>query len=118
MKRLCVLGLLVLAGCFNQPKYDRPAVELPPAWKESAPRFAADGRWWRIYDDSSLNAVIDEALTRNADLLVAAARVDEARVDDARVGVDVPGRIGAPIGGTVIHAMDDVRRISPDSTER
>ena len=79
MKRLWVLGLLVLAGCFNQPKYDRPAVELPPAWKESAPRFAEDGRWWRIYDDSSLNAVIDEALTRNADLLVAAARVDEAR---------------------------------------
>src|SRR6185503_13009161 len=79
MKRLYVLGLLALAGCFNQPKYDRPAVELPPAWKESAPRFAEDGRWWRIYDDSSLNAVIDEALTRNADLLVAAARVDEAR---------------------------------------
>ena len=59
MKRLAVLAALALAGCFNQPKYDRPAVELPPAWKETAPRFAEDGRWWRIYDDSSLTAVID-----------------------------------------------------------
>ena len=79
MKKFAVLLAFTVLGCVNQPKYDRPAVELPPAWKETAPRFAEDGRWWRIYDDSSLNAVIDEALTRNADLLIAAARVDEAR---------------------------------------
>jgi len=79
MKRLWLLGLLALAGCFNQPKYDRPAVELPPAWKETAPRFAEDGRWWRIYQDAELEKVVDEALKGNADLLIAAARVDEAR---------------------------------------
>ena len=83
MKRLCVLGvlaaLLPLAGCFNQPKYDRPELELPQAWKETAPRFAEDGRWWRIYQDAELEKVVDEALKGNADLLVAAARVDEAR---------------------------------------
>jgi multidrug efflux system outer membrane protein len=70
---------LLLAGCASQPAYQRPAVELPAAWKETAPRFSEDGRWWRIYGDSSLDAVIDESLERNGDLLVAAARVDEAR---------------------------------------
>ncbi len=66
-------------GCSVQPKYERPAVELPEAWKQAAPRFAQDGRWWRIYEDGQLEQVVDEALKGNADLLVAAARIDEAR---------------------------------------
>lgn len=71
----------LLAGCAMQPPYQRPPVEVevPAAWKESAPRYAEDGRWWRIYADSSLDSLIDEALSGNADLVVAAARVDEAR---------------------------------------
>ncbi len=79
MKRLCLLLLLGLAGCINQPKYDRPEIELPAQWKQTAPRFAEDGRWWRIYQDAELEKVVDEALKGNADLLIAAARVDEAR---------------------------------------
>jgi len=83
MKRLCVIALLAavlpMSGCINQPKYDRPAIELPQAWKETAPRFAEDGRWWRIYQDAELEKVVDEALKGNADLVIAAARVDEAR---------------------------------------
>ena len=79
MNRIAVAACLLLAGCINPVKYERPAVELPEAWKEAAPRFAEDGRWWRIYDDTALDAVVDEALARNGDLLVAAARVDEAR---------------------------------------
>ncbi|HEX6156687.1 MAG TPA: efflux transporter outer membrane subunit [Burkholderiales bacterium] len=79
MKKLAVFLAFAVLGCVNQPKYDRPAVELPPAWKETAPRFAEDGRWWRIYQDAELEKVVDEALKGNADLLIAAARVDEAR---------------------------------------
>ena len=79
MNRLAVVACVALAGCLNPVKYERPAVELPEAWKETAPRFAENGRWWRIYDDALLDAVLDEALSRNGDLLVAAARVDESR---------------------------------------
>jgi multidrug efflux system outer membrane protein len=74
-----VLLLLLVGGCASPVSYERPAVELPAAWKESAPRFAGDGRWWRIYQDADLEKVIDEALARNADLVLAVARVDEAR---------------------------------------
>ncbi|HYG55451.1 MAG TPA: efflux transporter outer membrane subunit [Burkholderiales bacterium] len=74
-----LISLLFLAGCATQPAYERPAVELPAAWKESAPRFAQDGRWWSIYDDPQLNQLIEESFKSNSDLLVAAARVDEAR---------------------------------------
>ena len=79
MRRLLSISLLALTGCVAPVKYERPPVELPAAWKESAPRFDQDGRWWRIYADGELDKTIDEALGANADLLIAAARVDEAR---------------------------------------
>jgi len=77
---------LAVAGCAVQPKYERPSVELPESWKQSAPRFAEEARWWRIYQDSSLDTLIDEALANNGDLVIAAARIDEARalVDEAQ----------------------------------
>jgi multidrug efflux system outer membrane protein len=77
MKRLLLLAFV--AGCSVQPRYETPAVELPEAWQETAPRFAEDGRWWSIYEDAQLDKAVEEALAANGDLLVAAARVDEAR---------------------------------------
>ena len=79
MRRFLATSVLFLVACAAPVKYDRPPVELPAAWTESAPRFAEDGRWWRIYSDGELEKTIDEALGANADLLIAAARVDEAR---------------------------------------
>jgi multidrug efflux system outer membrane protein len=79
MRRITAISLLLLAGCSTPVKYERPALELPQAWKESAPRYAQDGRWWRIYEDRSLEQLVDESFKTNADLVVAAARVDEAR---------------------------------------
>jgi len=79
VRLVSLLSAAALAGCSVQPKYEKPAVELPETWKQTAPRFAEDGKWWRIYRDSSLDSVVDEALAGNGDLLIAAARVDEAR---------------------------------------
>ena len=77
--RALLLAVMFVAGCTVGPKYEKPAAELPESWKESAPRFAEDGRWWRVYADGELDKVVDEALAGNGDLLIAAARVDEAR---------------------------------------
>jgi multidrug efflux system outer membrane protein len=79
MRLIGLVSAIALAGCSVQPKYERPAVELPEAWNRAAPRFAEDGRWWRIYEDPQLENAIEQALAGNADLVVAAARVDEAR---------------------------------------
>lgn len=79
MMRSAALAVLILAGCAVQPDYQRPALELPQAWKESVPRAATPSRWWDIYADPGLDRLIDEALAQNADVLVAVARVDEAR---------------------------------------
>ena len=79
MNKVFILALLCVAGCATRQEYQRPAVELPAAWKETAPRFAEDGKWWRIYGDSQLDSLIEEAHGKNSDLVIAAARVDEAR---------------------------------------
>ena len=79
MRRVAAISVLLLAACASAVKYERPAIELPQAWKETAPPFAQDGCWWRIYEDGDLENIVDEALQGNADLAIAAARVDEAR---------------------------------------
>ncbi|HWA36470.1 MAG TPA: efflux transporter outer membrane subunit [Burkholderiales bacterium] len=73
------VALLFLAGCATTTDYERPSVELPAAWKESGPRYAQDGKWWRIYGDAQLDGLVEEAFAKNADLAIAVARVDEAR---------------------------------------
>src|SRR6266436_8937622 len=80
MRHILTSSLAVLlAACSTQPPYERPQAELPAAWKEVAPRPAEEGRWWRIYRDQELDKVIEEAFAGNADLVITAARVDEAR---------------------------------------
>jgi len=99
MRKSLLFVVLVAAGCATPPPPQPPKVDLPAAWKESAPRFAEDGHWWRIYQDAELEKLIEEAVAHNADLLIAAARMDEARalVADAR-GAQMPtldARFGA-----------------------
>ena len=79
MNKALLIAVLLLAGCALKPDYQRPAVELPVAWKESGQSLAPDGNWWRVYSDPALEKLVEEALARNSDLARASARVDEAR---------------------------------------
>jgi multidrug efflux system outer membrane protein len=79
MRLIIAISAALLAGCAAAPDYRRPAVELPAAWQATAPRFARDGAWWRIYADPALELLVEEALAHNADMALAVARVDEAR---------------------------------------
>jgi outer membrane protein, multidrug efflux system len=74
-----LVSVLLLAGCAVRPDYQRPAVELPAAWKETAGNPATGGAWWRIYADPALDTLVAEAFEHNSDLMIAAARVDEER---------------------------------------
>ncbi|MGD0403690.1 MAG: efflux transporter outer membrane subunit [Candidatus Acidiferrales bacterium] len=98
----CALsGALLLSGCTVGPKYHRPSVttpeafkELTPAdyqttdgWKVAQPRDAAlKGKWWEIFNDPQLNALEEQVNVSNqtiasafAAFLVARAMVREAR---------------------------------------
>ncbi len=78
-----VLLAVLLAGCAG-PDYSRPDISLPTHWPwenvakpEASTQIPAD--WWRSFNDPVLNALEEEGLKGNADLIIAAARVAEAR---------------------------------------
>jgi multidrug efflux system outer membrane protein len=103
MHRLAVLlAAALLAACSFAPKYERPATELPDAWR-GAPVQGALGaptdRWWTVYGDATLDKLVDEGLANNQDIALAVARVDEARalvgVSESQLWPWIDGNVGA-----------------------
>jgi len=84
-----VLVLLALAaGCTVGPRYRRPAAPAPapdawktqPPWQQAAPKDAIPkGEWWKIFNDSALDAYEQQLLQANQSLFAARDRLDQAR---------------------------------------
>ena len=73
-----VAAAFALAGCMSlAPPYQAPALELPADQPLAGPANAP--RWWTTSGDPVLAALVEEALAHNRDLLVAAARIEQAR---------------------------------------
>jgi outer membrane protein, multidrug efflux system len=77
---------VMLAGCAAGPDYQRPAVEMPVAWKVEAPfregapnDLAAKGSWWLRFGDTQLDALEQQALVGSPTLVAANARLTQAR---------------------------------------
>ena len=86
LRSLVVIPLLLLAGCTLGPKYQRPAVTTPDAYRGLAPdadkqnpASLGDEKWWTVFQDDQLQALIRTALTDNYDVRIAAARVLQAQ---------------------------------------
>lgn len=92
MRRLAaILVPLSLAACKVGPNYVRPATPPPAAgaFQTTAPGLStapAEDKWWRLYDDPALDALIQRALAANTDLRVAQANLRRAQavVSEAR----------------------------------
>lgn len=88
--RLCagMLGLsLLVAGCMPAPRSAPPLaqVRLPADWRAPLPQQSQEAapqlQWWRSFGDARLDALVEQALAHNSDLLAAGARLDEARAN-------------------------------------
>lgn len=90
-----LIVLLPLASaCSLAPDPAPPALAAPQGWRaagEAAPG-TIDAEWWRAFGDPELDALVDEALAANRDLLTAIAVVDESRALARIAGADrLPG---------------------------
>jgi multidrug efflux system outer membrane protein len=82
-----VLASGLLAGCAVGPKYRRPAVQTPPAYRDLAETSQlpaqtasfADLPWWQVFQDPRLQELIRLALKQNYDLQIATERINAAR---------------------------------------
>jgi NodT family efflux transporter outer membrane factor (OMF) lipoprotein len=85
---------LFLTGCVVGPKYTRPAVQTPSAFKELGPPDATRteawtaaqpkddairGKWWETFNDAELNGLEEKAATSNQNIAAAAANFLAAR---------------------------------------
>jgi multidrug efflux system outer membrane protein len=87
-----VLGAVLMSGCEVGPKYQRPAVPVPTAYRqtgenqqtEASATSYADLPWWQVFQDPQLQSLIRSALKQNYDLQAAAERINAAR---AQLGI-------------------------------
>jgi len=86
VRRSLFIAVGICTGCAVGPDYHKPQAEVPPAWKSDAPWHEAmpddgalKGDWWRLFQDDTLNPLVERAFTGNQDLRVAAARLEQAR---------------------------------------
>jgi outer membrane protein, multidrug efflux system len=83
---------LVLSGCTMGPNYRRPTVAVPPTYRGAVPDSTpqtetaslGDQKWWDIFQDEQLRALIRTALQQNYDVQIAASRILEAK---AQLGI-------------------------------
>ncbi len=70
---------LILSACSQMPVYTRPSVEMPERWRNEvrASKEASEALWWQQFGDAGLDALIEEGMRNNYDLLIASARVQE-----------------------------------------
>jgi multidrug efflux system outer membrane protein len=78
-KLLPIVAALALAGCAIGPDYQRPAVDLPQDLGVRQSGVPAQEKWWTLFNDPVLDAMVDEALNANRDLKAAAARIEQSR---------------------------------------
>jgi NodT family efflux transporter outer membrane factor (OMF) lipoprotein len=89
-----IVALIFLDGCVVGPKYSKPSVDTPPAYKELTPADFKDtdgwkvaqpkddalhGKWWEIFNDPQLNALEEKVDISNQNIAASMASFFAAR---------------------------------------
>jgi multidrug efflux system outer membrane protein len=81
---LAALTVLFAGGCVSVgPDYEPPEPAMPDAWHTAVQEDFESGEpdlrtWWTLFDDETLNALIERATTNSLTLKTAAARIEQA----------------------------------------
>jgi len=109
MKQLLVAYVaLTAAGCSFAPKYQRPDAGVPTEYRFAQPKEAAsiaDLPWWEVFRDPTLQDLIRAALANNQDLVLAAARVEEARAFAGIAKADFYPQLSAEINAAYARPL-------------
>src|SRR5262247_2829794 len=113
MKNRLLIGTVIvslLAGCTVGPKYRRPIVQPPSAFRGSGdtaaapdPESLADLKWFEVFKDERLQELIRTALEDNYDLRDAVVRVDAARANLGITRADQSPAVAASVDVTTLR---------------
>ncbi len=82
-----IVLLLLLGACKVGPNYKRPPLTVPDQYRGLAPDAGqqqqaseqfAQMKWWSVFQDKTLQSLINEALANNYDIRIAATRIVQA----------------------------------------
>ncbi|HSF71265.1 MAG TPA: efflux transporter outer membrane subunit, partial [Methylotenera sp.] len=96
----------MLAGCQIWPDYMRPKVSVPAQYSEPVQGQAADANsqvasdWWKLYQDQTLNDLVEKTLQNNTDIKLAVARIEEADAVLREVGAALYPQVDLDAAGT------------------
>ncbi|KAA3649850.1 MAG: RND transporter [Proteobacteria bacterium] len=115
-----VLAALVLSACAVGPAYEAPAIALPGQF-EAAPTSATlatqlGDAWWLHYQDPVLDQLMAEALAHNADVHLAAARLEETRARAGIVDADRYPTVEASAGSRRTRSSEQGIATAPRTT--
>lgn len=98
---LALFPVLIVSACVQAPPMSRPdtEVEVPEEFGAGAPETEVSDRWWLDFEEPALNALIEEALAANRDLVAAAARVRQAEASARIAGADLSPALSAGLNG-------------------
>jgi len=87
------MALVATVSCTVGPDYQPPQIDLPDRWSEgpegTITLVAEIAEWWTVFNDPTLNQLIEQAVQSNLDLQIAQARVCEARAQRSVVAADL-----------------------------
>ena len=99
---------IFISGCTVGPNYKKPVASVPPTYRGLAPdangnnanvASLGDQKWWDVFQDEQLRALIRTALEQNYDVRIAATRILAAR---AQLGITRADQFPNVSGGAAL----------------
>jgi NodT family efflux transporter outer membrane factor (OMF) lipoprotein len=133
-----LIALALFKGCDKGPKYAKPGVATPPAYKEFAPDMFKEtkdwklahpndgvirGKWWEMFGDAKLNTLEEQVTVSNqniaaadANFRAARALIREARADYFPTVTTSPSIIVSRQSSAATHSNVSPGRMSTNYT--
>ncbi len=114
---------LLIAGCGTLgTDYQRPLQTLPSGAIKPQSIHIASGVdwlvWWKSFDDSALNTLLDEATANSQDLVLAAARIEESRASLGLVHANRFPTLDANVSASRAQVSETGGRLQPGASPR
>lgn len=108
IKNLIAMSIpMALTACMTVgPDYERPNIALPETYGEKAAALEPStldkvpDQWWTLYQDETLNALVEKAAKNNSDIQTAIARIEEADAQMREAGAALLPTVDAGGNGT------------------
>jgi NodT family efflux transporter outer membrane factor (OMF) lipoprotein len=118
---------LALPGCVSGPDFERPELDVGRQFvasgdSEGIDRFATDDvpatRWWREFEDPTLDALVEQALDENLSVETGLARLQQATaLADAARGARLPSVQATAQGARVRTSSPNLASVGTDAIE-